>query len=897
MKKMLINATQPEEVRVALIDGQHLYDLDIENRARVSTKANVYKAKVTHVEASLEAAFVDFGAERHGFLPLKEIAHEYFCSSVSNGDSRTRIKDVLKEGTELIVQVDKEERGSKGAAVTTFISLAGRYMVLMPNNPRAGGISRRIEGSDRDELRDALTQLEIPNGMGVIIRTAGVGRSAEELQWDLDYLLQLWSAISKANEENKDPVLLYQESDIIIRTIRDCLRDDINQVLIDDNAAFQRANDFVSMVMPKFKQRIQQYQDPVPLFNRFQVEEQIETAFQREVRLPSGGSIVIDPTEALVSIDINSAQATKGSDIESTALQTNLEAADEIARQLRLRDIGGLIVIDFIDMSSNKNQRAVKNRIHDALKIDRARVQVDRISRFGLLEMSRQRLRPSLGETSAIVCPRCSGQGTIRDIKSLALAILRLLQEEVGKDQTSEVRAIVPVDVASFLLNEKRNVINNLEQSSRVRVLIIPNTHMETPHFETLRLRNDKIEESSTASYEVELNVPNPIAIVSDPIATPMAPQPLVRGIVPQGPAPIHEKSSISEIATTTPEQFTCSPSSASQNSSLLTKLWNLLFTSVPTTEAENASTHSATSGNHGKNKADDQSTSHSNKHQNRRKEERPPKKHKATEIEEANKNAKNADLNSSDDDNHKFKHSDRRRGGQRRSKAMSNTEESVEELANVLSDNSSEETTKGQNDSGTPRQRPTKMRNENRRRRHRGPRLQITETESETTVDANVTATTPTNERAIATNTKSTQMQDAEITSTAKDNIEIAADTSNEESTKPSVNTKENAAKISVTSPAKAELPTPPPVIPVATMPEQAASATATMALAPATKDSSVTKNGRAINDPRVKAKPVDTVEINTQHNQMFSFQEAAATQVTRQELSRANNDPRGPA
>lgn len=374
MKKMLINATQPEEIRVAIVDGQRLNDLDIENRSRGSTKANVYKAKITRVEPSLEAAFVDFGAERHGFLPLKEIAHQYYRSTAPEGDGKTRIKDVLKEGTEVIVQVDKEERGTKGAALTTYISLAGRYMVLMPNNPKAGGISRRIEGDDRTELRDALSQLNIPDGMGVIIRTAGVGRSPEELQWDLDYLLQLWSSIASASDENKAPVLLYQESDVIIRSIRDYLRDDVDQVLIDDKAAWQQAHDFVTMVMPKYAQRIRHYEDSTPLFNRFQVEGQIESAFQREVRLPSGGSIVIDPTEALISIDINSARATKGSDIEQTALQTNLEAADEVARQLRLRDMGGLVVIDFIDMNANKNQRAVENRIRDALEVDRARV-------------------------------------------------------------------------------------------------------------------------------------------------------------------------------------------------------------------------------------------------------------------------------------------------------------------------------------------------------------------------------------------------------------------------------------------------------------------------------------------------------------------------------------------
>ncbi len=428
MKRMLINASQPEEVRVALVDGQKLYDLDIENVGREQKKASIYKAKITRVEPSLEAAFVDYGAERHGFLPLKEISRQYFQKKPANG-ARLVIQELVSEGQELIVQVDKEERGNKGAALTTFISLAGRYMVLMPNNPRAGGISRRIEGDDRSELREAMSGLEIPDGMGVIIRTAGIGRSSEELQWDLNYLVQLWESVYKAGEEEKAPSLLLQESNVIIRAIRDYLREDIDQVMIDSPDAHQHALDFVSHIMPQYKNRIKLYEDSIPMFNRFQIESQIETAFQREVRLPSGGSIVIDPTEAMVSIDINSARATRGSDIEETATQTNLEAADEIARQLRLRDMGGLIVIDFIDMLAARNQRAVENRMRDALNIDRARVQVGRISRFGLLEMSRQRLRPSLGETSGIVCPRCSGQGTIRDTKSLALAILRLLEE------------------------------------------------------------------------------------------------------------------------------------------------------------------------------------------------------------------------------------------------------------------------------------------------------------------------------------------------------------------------------------------------------------------------------------------------------------------------------------
>ncbi|GHE22566.1 hypothetical protein GCM10017767_30870 [Halomonas urumqiensis] len=501
---MLINATQPEELRVALVDGQRLYDLDIESGAREQKKANIYRGKITRIEPSLEAAFVDFGADRHGFLPLKEISREYFVKEPASG--RPSIKEVLKEGQEVIVQVDKEERGNKGAALTTFVSLAGRFLVLMPNNPKAGGISRRIEGEERSQLKDAMGHLTVPDRMGLIVRTAGIGRSPEELQWDLDYLVQVWESITAEAGKRPAPFLIYRESNVIIRAMRDYLRQDIGEVLIDSEAVHQEALAFIRQVMPSYQQKIKLYVDEVALFSRFQIESQIETAYEREVKLPLGGSIVIDHTEALVSIDINSARATRGSDIEETALQTNLEAADEIARQLRLRDIGGLVVIDFIDMSPARNQREVENRMRDALKIDRARVQIGRISRFGLMEMSRQRLRPSLGETSGVVCPRCDGQGTIRDVRSISLSIMRLIEEESMKERSAQIRAILPVPVATYLLNEKRNVLAEIERRQGVRIVLLPNPDMDTPHYDVQRLRDDHVDEESEHKSSFELS-------------------------------------------------------------------------------------------------------------------------------------------------------------------------------------------------------------------------------------------------------------------------------------------------------------------------------------------------------------------------------------------------------
>ncbi|WP_038054624.1 Rne/Rng family ribonuclease [Thioalkalivibrio sp. ALJ1] len=573
MKRILINATQPEELRVAMVDGQRLYDLDIELPSRERKKANIYKAKITRVEPSLEAAFVNFGADRHGFLPFKEIAH----SAVGGpADSDKPIRDFLKEGTELLVQVEKEERGNKGAALTTYISLAGRYLVLMPNNPKAGGVSRRIEGEDRASLRDALSGLNMPEGMGVIARTAGVGRSTEELQWDLDYMTALWAAVTEAAEKAKAPALIHQESNVIIRALRDHMRNDVGEVIIDDNDVYQQAEEFVRLVMPNSLRKLKRYDDPVPLFNRYQIESQIESAFDRDVTLPSGGALVIDHTEALISIDVNSARSTKGGDIEETAFHTNLEAAEEVARQLRIRDLGGLIVIDFIDMNANKHQREVENRLREALEMDRARVQVGRISRFGLLEMSRQRLRSSLGESSQNTCPRCEGHGQIRSVESLALSILRLIEEEAMKDRTGLVMGQVPVDVGTFLLNEKRESITDIEDRHKVDISIIPNPHYLTPRFEVRRVRGDEREEavSDRGSHELVETV--------EEESTPhherrsKVEKPLVKGVKMTGPAPV------SDSATETAE-----PEARVPQPGFFTRIWSSLFPNARPTEDE----------------------------------------------------------------------------------------------------------------------------------------------------------------------------------------------------------------------------------------------------------------------------------------------------------------------
>jgi ribonuclease E len=552
MKRMLINATQAEELRVAIVDGQTLYDIDIEQPSREQKKSNIYKGRITRLEPSLEAAFVEYGGERHGFLPLKEISRDYYQAGVD--PNKASIRELLREGQEVVVQVEKEERGNKGAALTTYISLAGRYMVLMPNSPTAGGVSRRIEGEDRAELKRAMDALQIPDDMGVIIRTAGVGRDADELQWDLDYLLQVWKAVAEAALSKPAPFLIYQESRLIIRALRDYMRADVGEILVDTDEMYAEAREFVEQVMPHNLRKLKHYTDDVPLFNRFQIESQIESAYEREVRLPSGGALVIDQTEALTSVDVNSARATRGGDIEETAFHTNLEAADEVARQLRLRDLGGLVVIDFIDMSSSKHQREVENRLAQALKLDRARVQIGRISRFGLLEMSRQRLRPSLGEASQIVCPRCEGHGRMRSVESLSLSILRLAEEHAMKENTGQVLVQAPTEIATYLLNEKRGALTEIERRHDAPVVIVADDQLETPHYEVTRIRENELgEETSKPSYH--RGTPRKLATHSLTKAHLNIPDlPAVTKVQPPQPAPVREVREVREEVPTSPE-------------------------------------------------------------------------------------------------------------------------------------------------------------------------------------------------------------------------------------------------------------------------------------------------------------------------------------------------------
>jgi len=885
MKKMLINATQPEELRVALVDGQRLYDLDIENRTRLQKKSNIYKGKITRVEPSLEAAFVEFGADRHGFLPLKEIAREYFYRKPpGDAEGRMKIRDVVKEGTEIIVQVDKEERGNKGAALTTFISLAGRYMVLMPNNPRAGGISRRIDGDDRNELREALSALEIPNGMGVIIRTAGVGRSAEELQWDLNYLLQLWEAITKANEEVKAPALLFQESNVIIRAVRDYLREDVDQVLIDSPDAFRQATDFVTQVMPQYKNRIRMYEDSVPLFNRFQIESQIETAFQREVRLPSGGSIVIDPTEALISIDINSARATRGGDIEETALNTNLEAADEIARQLRLRDMGGLVVIDFIDMLSARNQRAVENRVRDALAIDRARVQVGRISRFGLLEMSRQRLRPSLGETSAIVCPRCTGQGTIRDTKSLALSILRLLEEEAIKDRSVEVRAIVPVDVAAYLLNEKRAALTEIELVSKTRVLVIPNPNFETPHFDVQRLRDDEVEGDHEVSYNIDIAVPD-TSLISDSHSAdiPVQEAAVQRISPPAAPAP----TPVAEQPVTRVELPADKPKKG-----LLARLWSGLVGSEqaePTPVAKPAAREKPAA--RGGQKSQDSNRRRRSGQDGEQRSRNTEGRSKEARSDEKREQPRRQRQGSSSRGNGQG----RRRGGRdgQRGRPDAVEEAANEVLETVVQDVS--DTQDVQEKSEKPRKRPSDMKRGEPQRRRRNRSRKTDNDVVEMTGAANADG--------------GQQDQDA-VAASAKPLMEAAPSPADEASVSatpapaPAVEAGQAELPLEVagtaavdTAEVEPEVATAEAVVEAPVTKPETAIAAELAPLQEATKGAGLTETGRAYNDPRVEPRPVGVVEIVTAHPALFSDIVAPPVQPSGRVALRASNDPRGPA
>jgi ribonuclease E len=922
MKKMLINATQPEELRVAMVEGQRLYDLDIENRTRVQKKANIYKGRITRVEPSLEAAFVEFGAERHGFLPMKEISREYFKKGGGNGENRPRIKDLVKEGTEVIVQVDKEERGTKGAALTTFISLAGRYMVLMPNNPRAGGISRRIEGDDRSELRDAMNGLEIPNGMGVIIRTAGIGRSTEELQWDLNYLLELWDAIDKAGKEEKAPSLLLQESNVIIRAIRDYLRDDIDQVLIDTGDAHQHALDFVSHIMPQYKNRVRLYEDSIPMFNRFQIESQIETAFQREVRLPSGGSIVIDPTEAMVSIDINSARATKGSDIEETALQTNLEAADEVARQLRLRDIGGLIVIDFIDMMAARNQRAVEKRMNDALKIDRARVQLGRISRFGLMEMSRQRLRPSLGETSGIVCPRCSGQGTIRDTKSLALAILRLLEEEAIKERSAEVRAVVPVPVATYLLNEKRVAIAEIEELTKVRVVVLANPSMETPHFEVERLRDDQVIEKKDLSFEIDLTPEEEEVPADEPRDVPQE-KAAVQGIAPASPAPepAPEREKTQRKAPRQRKQ------EASKKPGLFSRILSV-FSSGDAAEEEESKKPGKKQGKQGRGKQQGRSDQDGQRNRNRGRRrggrgrgkgdegQRDGRQEAGQAREEGGRKPKGNQQARDDkrDDKREAGSEEsrgrRRRGGRGRRKPEESGEQATatEQKPRQKAQDEDQQAA----DQDKPRKRPADQRGTDKpRRRRRGKRPEEAVSE-ETAAAANqaaetgqpVAAQSPVAEQAESPAEQAESP--AEILSEAPAELEqeVASPVDADEVAATDEGVVIGESETSYTADAEEESTFEPAVEAVveADEPAQEEESQEVAAEQPepvqevAQASATETGGGRAWNDPRLAPKPIQDMRIDTDHPVLFRADIAPPVVPEKPRPPRAVNDPRGP-
>lgn len=899
MKRMLINATQPEELRVALVDGQWLYDLDIENRTREQKKANIYKGKITRIEPSLEAAFVDYGAERHGFLSLKEISREYFTKQPKDIEGRFKIKDVLKEGTEVIVQVDKEERGNKGAALTTFISLAGRCMVLMPNNPRGGGISRRIEGEERNELRQSLSQIDVPKGMSVIVRTAGIGRSAEELQWDLNYLLQLWGSIKEESDKARAPHFLFQESNVIIRAIRDYLRPDIGEVIVDNEDTYNLAMAFVQQVMPNYKSKVKYYNDETPLFNRYQIESQIETAYEREVKLPSGGSIVIDVTEALISIDINSARATKGGDIEETALQTNLEAADEIARQLRLRDIGGLIVIDFIDMQPARNQRAVEERMQNALTMDRARVQVGRISRFGLLEMSRQRLRPSLGETTSKVCPRCSGHGTIRSTKSIALSILRLVEEEAQKDRSAEIRAITPVKVATYLLNEKRKIIAGIEEKNKTRIVIVPNPELVTPHYEVQRLRDDESEGFET-SYKITGSHEDNSLDDNQPPAP--LPKPAVQQVAPSQPAPpsneLQEEKK--EVAAPT---------------SLLSRIITAISSLFNAPEPEKKVEEEKETKKRYNNRNNQNRRNNRNGRRNNNRSDRNPNEKKPEENQENNANANTNNTDSKSDGNGSSVN-ERNRNNRRRNNRKPRGERPERNDKTDTQDVAKDENANTQRDDNNSNPRPEKRpsnRKPRNQQRQRGRRTETETVEQKEQPELNQQI-----------NSAIDQQEQTKAATPAPAPVETKV------ATEQATTTTENAPKNVQTAPAKeakkvdAEKPKPkrePKATPAAQKPAEvktpvaktpevkAPEVKAPEVKAPAAKETVAEVKTvetvklpyvRASNDPRVNAKPVTEINLQSINLECFtgeSLNTALPANIVHspRDLPRPANDPRG--
>jgi len=780
MKRMLINATHEEELRVAIVDGQKLNDLDIEHKSKEQKKSNIYKAKITRVEPSLEAAFVDYGADRHGFLPFKEISRDYLSDAANTESGRPNVKAGLKEGQEIVIQIEKEERSNKGAALTSFISLAGRFLVLMPNNPRAGGVSRRIEGDDRAELRAAMNELVIPNGMGIIIRTAGVGRSAEELQWDLDYQIAIWEAIQGAAEKDPAPFLIYQESNIIVRALRDYFRGDIGEILVDEEATFEQARDFIRMYMPQNERKLKMHTDDVPLFNRYQIESQIETAFQREVRLPSGGSLVIDHTEALISIDINSARATKGSDIEETATNTNLEAADEVARQLRLRDLGGLVVIDFIDMLANKNQRSVENRLREALKVDRARVQVGKISRFGLLEMSRQRLRPSLGESSQIVCPRCQGHGTVRGIESTALSILRLLEEEAMKDNTERVVAEVPVEVATYLLNEKRQNIGEIEARNQVGLLIVANPAVDTPNYVINRVRKSEADHDSGSKKSYEL------------ASTDDAPY------TPPSKAEVVARGEVAAVRTVTPDLPAPQPHTEEKPKAIsgLRKLFgsvgSLFATPNQTEEVVSNETSTQTKARSGRNRSQNRDRNErsqndqNQKRGNRGSRGRRNKNDKNKSAETANTETDNAKKNNSPvkaatSDAHDTEREPRRRGpGRRRQKHSKDEQKQTQNQAANQTDSDKQQTTEKNQQEGAPKSRSRRGRG-NRSRNKQAAENQSTTTDRKQSDNATQDTPEPVsseNKKSRDTNNKPEKSDTDSVENSKKQSGNVAAST-----------------------------------------------------------------------------------------------------------------------